>query len=406
MTTFAASGITGSTDTTPPAHRWFGSGRSTSSDARQAGIEATAGALNGRTAALVIVFCPAQIDLPAMLDGVRSECGDVPLIGCTGIAQYAAGGGVGPSVVVSALGGDGFQIVTSVARHVSAGQRAAGELVAASVAELTREHSLLLLICDGLAGDQHELVRGAYSVVGAAVPLAGGCAADDLKYQLTSQFYADADGVHVLSDSVVAAAIGSDAPIGIGVAHGWRKVGEPMLVTSSEGGVVHTLDGLPALDVFVERVGATQETLDDALAFRLFALNHPLGMSRRSGEDIRVIHEGNRDDGSITCLADVAQGTLLWLMESDEAGLIGSVDAAYDEAVESLSGAPALGFLSFDCGVRFLFLGVDGTRQEVEGLMRRVGDVPVAGYYTFGEIARTRGARGMHHLTLVLVAFS
>jgi hypothetical protein len=304
------------------------------------------------------------------------------------------------------LGGDGFQIVTSMASDVSAGQRAAGEQVAASVAELTREHSLLLLICDGLAGEQHELVRGAYSVVGAAVPLAGGCAADDLAYELTSQFFADADGVHVLTDSVVAAAIGSDAPIGIGVAHGWRKVGEPMLVTASTGGVVRTLDGLPALDVFAERTGATQDILDDAHAFRLFALNHPLGMSRRSGEDIRVIHEGNRADGSITCLADVAQGTLLWHMESDEAGLIATVDAAYDEAVESLAGEPPLGFLAFDCGVRFLFLGVDGTRQEIDGMMRRVGDVPVAGFYTFGEIARTHGARGMHHLTLVLVAFS
>ena len=56
--------------------------------------------------------------------------------------------------------------------------------------------------------------------------------------------------------------------------------------------------------------------------------------------------------------------------------------------------------------MRFLFLGVDGTRQEIDGMMRRVGDVPLAGFYTFGEIARTHGARGMHHLTLVLVAFS
>jgi hypothetical protein len=390
----------------PPADRWFGHGRSTAADAREAGIQATAAALEGRTAALVIVFCPVSMDLPAMLDGVRSQTGDVPLIGCTGIAQYAADGPIGPAVVVSALGGDGFQIVTSVARDVSAGQRAAGERVAASVAELNREHSLLLLICDGLAGEQHELVRGAYSVVGATVPLAGGCAADDLTYELTSQFFADADGVHVLTDAVVAAAIGSDAPMGVGVAHGWRKVGEPMLVTDSTGGTVRTLDGLPALDVFVERVGASRDALDDALAFRLFALNHPLGMSRRSGEDIRVIHGGNRDDGSITCLADVAQGTLLWTMESDPAGLIATVDAAYDEAVESLSGTPALGFLAFDCGVRFLFLGVDGTRQEVDRLVRRTGDVPLAGFYTFGEIARTHGARGLHHLTLVLVAFS
>ena len=42
-----------------------------------------------------------------------------------------------------------------------------------------RPHRILLLLTDGLAGDQQEIVRGAYSVVGAGVPLVGGCAGDD-----------------------------------------------------------------------------------------------------------------------------------------------------------------------------------------------------------------------------------
>jgi hypothetical protein len=393
-------------DAEPAPTRWFGVGRSTDADARAAGGQAARDALAGRTASLVVVFCPADIDIPAMLEGVRSEAGDVPLIGCSGLAHLAQTGPAELAVVVSVLGGDGFEIRVSAAPNVSAGQRVAGEQVADIVDELSSEHKLLLLLADGLAGEQHELVRGAYSIVGATVGLAGGCAADDYLYQQTFQFIGDATGVRVFSDAVVAAAIGSDAPIGVGVAHGWRKVGDPMVATSSVDGVVYTLDGEPALDMFARRVGATRSIASDAAAFVQFALKHPLGMSRRSGEDIRVIHAGNVEDGSITCLADVPQGALLWMMESDRAGLVSSVDDAYAEAIDGLDGVAPLGFLAFDCGVRYLILGADGVEEEVARFAECAPGIPFAGFYTMGEIARTRGARGMHHLTLVLVAFA
>ncbi len=364
--------------------------------------------MGGRPASLIIAFCPVGVDLVATLEGIRAETGDAPLIGCTGTAHYtqAETGTAEPTVVVSALGGDGFEVSVSVAENVSAGQRAAGASVAEAALTLTREHQILLLLCDGLAGEQHELVRGAYSVVGASVPLAGGCAADDLSYALTSQFYADEDGVHVLSDAVVAAAISSDAPIGIGIAHGWRKVGDPMLVTNSSGGRVLTLDGEAALDVFLRGIDDVPPDIDDTAEFALFALRHPLGMSRRSGEDIRVIHRGNAEDRSMTCLADVPQGALMWPMQSDQASLLASVDDAYDEAIAALGDQPPVGMLAFDCGVRFLMLGTEGIREEIDLLRKRTGDVPFAGFYTYGEIARSHGSRGMHHMTLVLVAFS
>jgi len=392
-------------ETAPTQRRWFGSGRSCNSDVAEAGAEAAREALAGRQASLVMVFCPAGVDYQAMIDGVRSEAGDAPLIGCTGIAQLAQTGPAQPSVVVTVLGGEGFEVRTSAALNVGGSQRAAGEQVASTVHELTSQHKILVLLADGLVGEQHELVRGAYSVVGGTVPLAGGCASDNYVYEKTFQFIADADGVRVLSDAVVAAAIGSDAPIGVGVAHGWRKSGEPMVVTSSSGGTVHTLDGEPALDVFSERTNAPQSLVPDSAAFRFFAMQHPLGMSRRSGEDIRVIHEGNVADGSIKSLVAVPQGALLWAMETDREGLLSSVDDAYAEAVEPLEGVPPIGFLAFDCGVRFMFLDPDGVRAEVAKFVHRAAGAPFGGFYTYGEIARTRGARGMHHLTLVIVAF-
>src|SRR5207248_1356060 len=83
---------------------------------------------------------------------------------------------------------------------------------------------------------------------GAEVPLVGGCAGDGLRMKRTFQLH----GGSVLQHAVVGAAIASDAPMGIGVRHGWRRVGAPMLVTKSEGSRVLTLDDAPALDVYLQ----------------------------------------------------------------------------------------------------------------------------------------------------------
>jgi hypothetical protein len=104
-----------------------------------------------------------------------------------------------------------------------------------------------------------------------------------MKMQRTFQFHGDS----VLEHSIVGAAIGSDGPIGIGVQHGWRTVGEPMVVTASSANRVLTLDDQPAVAAYLQRLNAPPEVQTDPEAFTRFAMTHPLGLSRRSVEEVR-----------------------------------------------------------------------------------------------------------------------
>ncbi len=45
-------------------------------------------------------------------------------------------------------------------------------------------------------------------------------------------------------------------------------------------------------------------------------------------------------------------------------------------------------------------------QRELAAVAKVGGDVPFGGFFTYGEIARTRGARGMHHLTVVTLALA
>src|SRR5208283_556232 len=153
----------------------------------------------------------------------------------------------------------------------------------------------------------------------------GGCAGDDLKMTRTFQFSGD----RVLTDSVVAAGIASAAPLGIGVRHGWRRAGEPMLVTGSAGNQVFTLDDRPALDVYLERVGIDEPAhLDQEWLARL-ALTHPFGLSRPQGEEqVRFISGGDLAERSLSCIAAVPPGALVWVMEGDAQSVLEATGAA------------------------------------------------------------------------------
>ena len=384
--------------------RWSAVGRSDATDAATAGAEAARQALGDRAdARLLVMFCSERYDVPQLVAGVRGVAGEVPLVGCSTAGEIATGGPGDDSVVVMAIGGNGFSVSTTVARQAGEDLRAAGETAASCVAGLeSRPHRTLLLLSDALSGDQRAVVRGAYGVVGAEVPLVGGCAGDDLRMRRTLQIHGD----EVLTDAVVGAAIGSDAPMGIGVSHGWTEVGEPMLVTGSEGNRVLTIDDEPALDVYLRRLGAPEEAHRDPEAFTLFALTHPLGVSRRSGAEVRFVAGADFEERSLSCVAHVPQGGLAWFMEGDDASVLRATEEACSQAMSALEGRPAVGLLAFDCIARRGVLGDEGIVDEVEAVVRRAGGAPVAGFYTYGEIARTRGTAGFHNQTLVVLAMA
>ncbi len=387
----------------PALNRWVGVGHSDNLDAFAAGSEAARRAISGPDPRLLIVFCADSYDLPELLRGLNQTSGDVPLVGCSTAGEIATSGPGDSGVVVTALGGSGFSISTAASDVVTGRLREAGAEVAECLDQVEPlEHKVLLLLTDGLSGDQQEVVRGAYSVVGATVPLVGGCAGDALKMRKTFQLH----NHDVMDNGIVAAAIASDGPLGIGVRHGWRTVGEAMLVTRSAANRVYSLNDKPALDVYLERLDAPAEARTDPAEFTRFAITHPLGLSRRSGEEVRFIGEANFEDRSLGCIAEIPQGGLTWIMEGDVDSVLDATDQSCQEALSGLEGCAPLGLLAFDCIARRGVLGDDGIRGEVARIGARAGGAPVAGFYTYGEIARTHAVSGFHNQTLVVLAFA
>ncbi|MFM7067932.1 MAG: FIST signal transduction protein [Actinomycetes bacterium] len=392
---------------------WVRVGQSTATDSVTAAREATEAAVGGDVAKLVVIFTSAAHELEAVATTVSEVSAPAQVIGCSTAGELVLDGPADSSVVVMALGGDGFDVATGVGICEAAQQpdadpttlslREAAATAASCVKEVgDREHKVLLLLADGLVGDQMEVVRGAYEHSGANIPLVGGCAGDDLAMNATYQIF----GEQVHRGAVVAAAISSDRPIGIGVRHGWEVAGDSMLVTSSHGVVVETLDDQPALDVYLDRFDAPESVRTDVDAFIEFAVTRPFGIRRRDRMEIRYVGGADFEKRTVHCIAEVPQGGLAWTMTGDADTILSATDDACIEAVEALDGAQPLGLMTFDCIARRSVLEVPGTAEEVARMRAHASGAPIAGFYTYGEIARSRGAGGFHNQTLVVLALA
>jgi hypothetical protein len=91
-------------------------------------------------------------------------------------------------------------------------------------------------------------------------------------------------------------------------------------------------------------------------------------------------------------------------MEGDAGSVLEATDAACFDSLAGLGGRPPLGMIVFDCIARRGVLGDQGIRAETGRLTAIAAGAPVAGFYTYGEIGRTRGPRGFHNQTLVVLS--
>jgi len=408
--TSAATGLQSGLDPLPlqsqdlGSDRWIRVGTSASSDPAAAVREALAPILELGQPSLAIVYCSPTHDLARISRLVKEAVGDSEVIGCSTAGELVRGRALSGGLLIWALGGDGFAVTTGYGQGaVELGLRGAASEAARCIETLERkQHTILFLLADGLCGDQMEVVRGAYEVCGARVPLMGACAGDDMALQSTTQIHED----RVLTQAVVAAAITSDAPMAIGIAHGWKPLSEPMLVTESQGTTLVSLDDRPALDVYLDLFEAPDAVRQDPSQFFSFAHTRPVGIARRNRTEIRYVYGADYDKRTITVFAEVPQGAMAYLMQGSCNSVLDATAEVCALAEQDLQGLPARGFMLLECVARKSLLDQEGLLDASLRLPTVRDGVSVGGFYTYGEIARTEGAGGLHNQTVVALALA
>ena len=402
---------------------YVGVGQSWQEDSREAGAEAARLAWDQMgqewEPQFALVFGDVKYDQQKMLDGITSVLGQAPMIGCSGAAQISPAGASTGSVVVMALKSDRHvDVQTGIGQGISQDDFAAGQVVARQVLAPLPETSVysttvvksgdrfieikpytFIMLPDGLAGDGNRVLEGALSVLGPTFQVIGGSAADDFSFEKTYQYH---DG-RAYSDAVAGALFITKIPTAVGVGHGWRPIGKSMIVTKSEGNVVQELDGKPAIRAYEELFGVeAQELIEQPLGN--MALTNPLGIPDVMG-GYRLRHPIRAfEDGSISCAATIPENAVVRIMTATLDENVTAVHQAAERALEGLGRSEPVVAIVFDCGARFMLRGHEGTQREIEEIRRVIGEeIPIVGFFTFGEQAPTLGGPvGFHNETCVI----
>lgn len=399
-----------------------GIGSSRLDEAEAAGKDAAARALErlgGAAPALVMVHASIRYDLAALLAGVRQVTGVAPLVGASTNGHFHEGEvlapGEGVSVLVLTEGPYRFGVASAV--DLAADPYEAGRAAAAGARDaVTRESpfaAAVVLSCG--TGDQQALLDGVHRVAGASVPLTGGVAGDDRYMRET---YVLHDG-EVLGDAVAVLWIASETPLSVVHGHGWSPLGTPQMVTDVEGTLVRAIGGRPAGEVFAEgrrqagdalpperrgrhsaapEVGDAADISGDGEVGRCFGVVEPDG-----SQLLRSVYvDAQGDVHSVAplppyCAVQIMSCTTQDLLEVCEPVVLDAL--APHDADARRAGL----VLTFDCVARSEMLG-DRVGEEAGLLQRASRDVPVFGFYTYGEFARTSSSLGFHNATLTAIA--
>jgi hypothetical protein len=379
--------------------------RSLAAAAWSSGATAVAHAIEGAMADLgggpvrLVLFFPEATSAPedALAEATAAARG-APAAGMTANGLITRDGFQHGGCSAIAFG-DEVDVGVGVASGVSADSFGAGRRAALdAVGHLSTraDAAVLLLLLDPMHGDEGEVIDGAYDAVGGRVPIAGG-GANGARSALFASGAAH-------TDAVVAIALSSAKPIGIGISHGCRPLPAPVIVTRTDGWTIRELDGRPAETVYLERLGAAGRELDDG-HFESLAALHPLAQPALRG-DLRLRHvRGRADGGGLACAARIPANAVIWLTEQSEEQIIESARDAVTEATRGAGGTPRAA-LVFDCAARKRALG-ERVDEEARALVEAFAEPPaVAGLYTRGEAGRTRGAKGDRNHAVVVVAFA
>src|SRR6185436_10996919 len=96
--------------------------------------------------------------------------------------------------------------------------------------------------------------------------------------------------------------------------------------------------------------------------------------------------------------------SMVSILSGDPHIMVDAARAAAEDARSRLEGAKPAGVIVFDCVCRGMMLG-DGFSHEIEAVRSVFGTVPIAGFLTYGEIARLPGQMdGWHNATVVVAA--
>jgi len=276
--------------------------------------------------------------------------------------------------------------------------QAAAKKVASSA--LSKFSNPALILCSTGVTSAAELFDGMTLVhelskaIGKEKIFFGGMAGDDFTLTGTAIFTQNRETNHGL----VALVLNADNVSLNGMAiTGWKRLGISRKVTRSKGKLLYSIDGKPAVDMYLKYLGKGEQGGDrDFDLLNELSFEYPFIVERENSHETVIKSPMNIDHEESALVMDMEMkvGETFWFSVPPDFDI---VEEIIDEAKEVKNGVggDADALLVFSCAGREPALGPLVT-MENEGLAEEWNS-PMAGFFTYGEFGRAKNGRQHVH---------
>ncbi|WP_295336334.1 FIST signal transduction protein [Flavobacterium sp.] len=265
--------------------------------------------------------------------------------------------------------------------------------------------NMIYFLGSGIDINNDLCIRAFEEVFGSEVTIFGATSSDNMKGYVSYQAINDVVYEHG------AFAIGFCDPtltVDTQATHGFIAIGEPMVVTKSEGHIIKELNGRPAWTEYLNRLGLTDKS-DCGNTIPIGALAEQLSpeLAKEYGNNhiLRVVtkHVGEEMYYATTC----PEGTELWLTVRDEEVIFNEMERIVECINTRNNGKKPVAVFHADCLARGRFLTDRILKEELVFKMQAPfyaenGCPPWLGMYGFGEFARLGNKNTYHNYTTAL----
>lgn len=240
---------------------------------------------------------------------------------------------------------------------------------------------VVFVLSEGLGVVGSALVRGLTAACPPNVTLAGGLAGDGADFRETGV------GVDTLPESGRIAAIGfygDSIRVSCGSVGGWMRFGPARVITRAKNNILYEFDGKSALELYKQYLGEDADRLPGS------GLLFPLSISPPDDPThniVRSVFGIDEKEKSLIFSDDIPEGHIAHMMQGT---IHNMVDGATEAAGHAATGRDSGGFtpsvaLLVSCVGRNLMMG-QRVSSEITAVRKILGDVPIAGFYSYGEI--------------------
>lgn len=252
-----------------------------------------------------------------------------------------------------------------------------------------------LITSHGKLLDGEGMVKHIENLAGPDITMFGGMAGDDLSFTGTWIFTANKT-----TDYGMGALVLDEEKIELhGLAFsGWKPMGVSRTATKTQGNRIYTIDDRPALEMYLHYLGRKESSPDDQINFfDSLGVYYPFQIERENREPKMCNPIGyDKDKNALVCESEVAQGARLRFSTPPDFEIIETVIEKAEE-LKTAQQAKADALLIFSCAGRLSALG-PMAQEENEGV-QKVWNVPMAGFYTYGEFGKGQNGKHEFHST-------